>query len=88
MRLRTFTFGAALVAILPFGLGCEESVKDAQEDVDKAKMEAQQEVQEKEQQVDEAKVEGQEKVLEEQQEVEKAQQEEAQKAPETPAPTP
>lgn len=80
MRLRDFTFGVVVLAALPLGVGCEQSVKDAREDVQDAKMEAQHDVQEEKQDVDEAAVEGQQQVQEEQQDLDEARQNEAQDA--------
>jgi hypothetical protein len=77
MRLRSFTFGAVVLATLPLGLGCEESVKDAREDVEDAKIEAQKDVMEEKQDVEEAAVEGKEKIEDEQAEVREAEVEEA-----------
>jgi Sec-independent protein translocase protein TatA len=84
MRLRNVTFGAALVAILPFGVGCEQSVQDAREDVQDAEIEAQQDIMEEKQDVDEAQLEGQQEVEEEKADVQEAQQEEAQENADTP----
>jgi hypothetical protein len=77
MRLRSFTFGAVVLATLPFGLGCEESVKDAREDVEDAKIEAQKDVNEEKQDVNEAVVEGNKDIQEEQADVREAEVEEA-----------
>jgi hypothetical protein len=77
MRLRTFTFGAIVLAAMPFGLGCEESVQDAQQDVQEAQQEAQQDVMEEQQGVEEARLEGQQAIEEEKQELEEARRNEA-----------
>jgi hypothetical protein len=86
MKLRDFTFGAVVLAALPFGVGCEQSVQDAKEDVQDAQIEAQHDVQEEKQDVEQAKVEGAQDVQEEQQDVREAQTEEAQDAEATTTP--
>jgi hypothetical protein len=80
MRLRSFTFGAVVLAALPFGVGCEQSVKDAKEDVQDEKLEAQREIQEEKQDVGDAAVEGAKEVQDEQQDVIDAQTQEARDA--------
>jgi hypothetical protein len=80
MRLRSFTFGTVLLAALPFGVGCEESVQDAREDVEDATIETEKEVMEEEQDVDEAVLEGQQKIEEEKSELRDAEVEEAREA--------
>lgn len=77
MRLRSFTFGTALLIALPFGLGCEDSVQDAREDVRDAQIEAQKDVREEQRDVEEAAIEGQRNIEEEKADLEEAKVDEA-----------
>jgi hypothetical protein len=67
----------ALCGALPLFTACEQSVEDAQQDVQEAQEDKQENVQEERQDVEEAQLEGQQNIQEEKQDLEQAKEEAA-----------